>query len=78
MRHIQDQPRYLLLLKRMLKPGGRVIHIDFQKQDLPVGPPPAMKIAREDLVSQMEAAGFRLVAEHAFLPYQYFLVFAVR
>ena len=76
--HIQDQPRYLLLLKRMLKPGGRVIHIDFKKQDLPVGPPPGMKIAREDLVKQMEAAGFRLAAEHVFLPYQYFLVFTVR
>jgi predicted methyltransferase len=76
--HIQDQPSYLLLLKRMLRPGGQVIHIDFKKQDLPVGPPPGMKIAREDLVKQMEAAGFRLAAEHAFLPYQYFLVFAVR
>jgi hypothetical protein len=76
--HIDDQARYLLLLKRMLKPGGQVIHIDFKKQDLPVGPPPGMKIAREDLVTQMEAAGFRLAAEHAFLPYQYFLVFAVR
>jgi predicted methyltransferase len=76
--HIQDQPSYLLLLKRMLRPGGQVIHIDFKKQDLPVGPPPGMKIAREDLVKQMEDAGFRLAAEHAFLPYQYFLVFAVR
>jgi predicted methyltransferase len=76
--HIQDQPSYLLLLKRMLKPGGQVIHIDFKKQDLPVGPPPGMKIAREDLVKQMEDAGFRLAAEHAFLPYQYFLVFAMR
>jgi hypothetical protein len=36
-----------------------------------------MKMAREELVKQMEAAGFRLVAEHGFLPYQYFLVFAV-
>jgi ubiquinone/menaquinone biosynthesis C-methylase UbiE len=76
--HIDDQPKYLGLLKRMLKPGGQVVHIDFQKSDLPVGPPPGMKIAREDLVRQMEAAGFRLAAEHAFLPYQYFLVFAVR
>jgi len=48
------------------------------EQDQPVGPPPGMKIAREDLVKQMEAAGFRLAAEHGFLPYQYFLVFAVR
>ena len=34
-----------------------------------------MKIAREDLVRQMEGAGFRLAAEPRFLPYQYFLVF---
>ena len=76
--HIEDQPRYLGLLKRVLKPGGQIVHIDFKKQDLPVGPPPGMKIAREDLVKQMEAAGFRLAAEHVFLPYQYFLVFTVR
>jgi ubiquinone/menaquinone biosynthesis C-methylase UbiE len=76
--HIEDQPKYLGLLKRMLKPGGQVVHIDFHKRDLPVGPPAGMKIAREDLVKQMEAAGFRLAAEHTFLPYQYFLLFAVR
>ncbi len=75
--HIEDQARYLALLKRMLKPGGQVVHLDFQKRDLPVGPPTGMKIAREDLVKQMEDAGFRLVAEHTFLPYQYFLVFVV-
>jgi predicted methyltransferase len=76
--HIEDQPKYLALLKRALKPGGQVVHIDFQKRDLPVGPPAEMKIAREDLVKQMEDAGFRLAAEHGFLPYQYFLVFALR
>jgi predicted methyltransferase len=76
--HVENQPKYLGLLKRMLKPGGQVVHIDFQKRDLPVGPPAEMKIAREDLVKQMEDAGFRLAAEHGFLPYQYFLVFALR
>lgn len=75
--HVEDRAGYLARLKRMLKPGGQVVHIDFQKRDLPVGPPPAMKIAREDLVKQMEGAGFRLAAEHDFLPYQYFLVFTV-
>jgi hypothetical protein len=34
-----------------------------------------MKIAREDVVKELAAAGFRLVAEHGFLPHQYFLVF---
>jgi ubiquinone/menaquinone biosynthesis C-methylase UbiE len=76
--HVENQPKYLALLKKMLRPGGQVVHIDFHKRDLPVGPPVGMKIAREDLVKQMETAGFRLSAEHGFLPYQYFLVFSVR
>jgi hypothetical protein len=50
--------------------------IDFQKRKLPVGPPVETKIAREDLVLEVQAAGFRLIKEHQFLPYQYFLVFA--
>jgi SAM-dependent methyltransferase len=73
--HVEDQAKYLALMKRMLRPGGQVVHIDFQKRELPLGPPLEMKIAREDLVKQMEGAGFRLAAEHMFLPYQYFLVF---
>jgi arsenite methyltransferase len=76
--HIDDQAKYLGLMKRMLRPAGQVVMIDFQKRDLPVGPPLHMKIAREDLLKQMEAAGFRLAREHTFLPYQYFLVFTAR
>lgn len=51
--------------------------IDFHERELPVGPPVGMKIAREDLLEQMQANGFRLVTEHVFLPHQFFLVFAV-
>jgi ubiquinone/menaquinone biosynthesis C-methylase UbiE len=76
--HIDDQAKYLALMKKMLRPGGQVVMIDFQKRELPVGPPLAMKIAREDLVKQMEGAGFRLAREHTLLPYQYFLVFEIR
>jgi ubiquinone/menaquinone biosynthesis C-methylase UbiE len=73
--HIENQRKYLSLIQRMLKPGGEVVMIDFHKKELPVGPPMKMKIAREDLVKQMESNGFRLDKEHTFLPYQYFLVF---
>jgi ubiquinone/menaquinone biosynthesis C-methylase UbiE len=76
--HIKNQTKYLSLVKRMLKPGGQIIMIDFQKKELPVGPPLQMKISREDLIKQMENNGFRLVKEHTFLPYQYFLVFVSR
>ena len=73
--HIDNQTKYLALMKKMLKPAGEIVMIDFHKKDLPVGPPMQMKIAREDLIEQMESNGFRLAKEHTFLPYQYFLVF---
>jgi ubiquinone/menaquinone biosynthesis C-methylase UbiE len=76
--HIENQTKYLELMKRMLKPGGQVVMIDFQKKDLPVGPPLQMKIAKEDLIKQMQSHGFRLQKEHRFLPYQYFLIFTVK
>jgi arsenite methyltransferase len=73
--HVENQTKYLSLMKKMLKPGGEVIMIDFHKKELPVGPPMKMRIAREDLIKQMESNGFRRAKEHTFLPYQYFLVF---
>jgi arsenite methyltransferase len=76
--HIENQTKYLSLMKKMLKPGGEVVMIDFHKKELPVGPPMQMKIAREDLIKQMESNGFRLTKEHTFLPYQYFLVFVTK
>lgn len=76
--HIEDQPGYLALMKKQLQPGGEVVMIDFQKREIPVGPPVGMKIAREDLLAQMQANGFHLAAEHTFLPYQYFLVFKAK
>jgi ubiquinone/menaquinone biosynthesis C-methylase UbiE len=73
--HIADHPRYLALLRKMLKPGGEVVMIDFKKAQTPVGPPLEMRIDRDDLLREMEGNGFRLAAEHTFLPHQYFFVF---
>ena len=75
--HVEKQEQYLALMKKALKPGGQVVMIDFQKRELPVGPPVDMKIAREDLIRQMERCGFVLTQEHSFLPFQYFLIFKV-
>ena len=74
--HVENQTKYLSLMKKMLKPGGEIVMIDFHKKELPFGPPMQMKIAREDMTKQMAANGFGLSKEHTFLPHQYFLVFA--
>ena len=76
--HIQNKTQDLSLMKKMLKRGGQVIMMDFQKRDSPVGPPDEMKVAREDVIKQMQAAGFQLQKENTFLPSHYFLVFTLR
>jgi ubiquinone/menaquinone biosynthesis C-methylase UbiE len=73
--HFPDGPAYLKRLARSLKPGGRFVNIDFHKKELPVGPPPEAKVAREAFLADAKAAGFELVEAPTFLPYQYFLVF---
>jgi arsenite methyltransferase len=75
--HIGGHAHYLSLLKDALKPGGQVVIIDFKKEPTPVGSPPEMRIAREDVVREFQQAGFSLAKEETFLPYQYFLVFKV-
>ena len=73
--HIENQTKYLSLMKKLLKPNGEVVMIDFHKKETPAGPPLKIRIAREALIKQMESGGFRLAKEHTFLPYQYFMVF---
>ena len=76
--HVQSRPRYIALMKKMLKPGGQIVVVDYKKKQLPVGPPPEMKLAKREVIAELEAGGFKLAKEHDFLPYQYFLVFTAK
>ena len=76
MHHIDNRPAYLEKLKKALKPGGRVVNIDFYKKPLPVGPPEKMKLSEEQVEKEFAAAGYRKIKQIDTLPYQYFLVFA--
>jgi arsenite methyltransferase len=73
--HIENRPAYYSKVAKALKPGGRIVVVDFYKRELPVGPPPEMKIAEDELIAELRAAGFRLYKKMDTLPYQYFLVF---
>jgi ubiquinone/menaquinone biosynthesis C-methylase UbiE len=73
--HISDRATYFPLLMRALKPGGRLVNIDFHKRSLPVGPPVEMKIPEPEMIREAEAAGFHLIHKYDFLKYQYFVVF---
>ena len=76
--HFPGGPAYLRRMARSLRRDGRFVNIDFHKRELPVGPPPAHKLTREEFLGQAEAAGFAVAEEHTFLPYQYFLVLKLR
>jgi len=73
--HIDDRVGYFGRLRSALRPGGRIVIVDWQKRPLPMGPPPAHKIAREQVEAEMERAGYRRTATLDTLPYQYVVVF---
>mgnify|MGYP001817218591 CR=1 FL=1 len=78
--HELRSPKALLSnIRSVLKPDGRLAVVDFfSNKDVPVGPTRRYRVPRRRLIAEAEASGFKLVEEHSFLPYQYFLVFDLR
>jgi ubiquinone/menaquinone biosynthesis C-methylase UbiE len=65
---------YLNHLQRKLKPGGRVVIIDWRKKPLPRGPRPEWKLTARQVAEETGRAGLCAVDQPEFLPYQYFFV----
>ncbi|MCB1166000.1 MAG: class I SAM-dependent methyltransferase [Leptospiraceae bacterium] len=67
--HIQNRIDYFKAAKTSIKPGGLLIIIDFKKESK-IGPPERMKIAKQDVVSELSKAGYQVDVEDQFLPEQ--------
>ncbi|WP_257451299.1 class I SAM-dependent methyltransferase [Archangium lipolyticum] len=72
--HFGDRAGYMRRVHESLRPGGRVVIIDYRKES-PRGPPAEHKLPPEQVRGELESVGFRQVGTHDFLPDQYFLVF---
>jgi cyclopropane fatty-acyl-phospholipid synthase-like methyltransferase len=73
--HIADRKAYFRRLAPSLRDGGRLAIIDFTPE-APMGPPVEHRISADQVITELGAAGYRLVARHDFLPNQYFLELA--
>ena len=78
--HVSDRVAYFSALRGALRtPGGRLVVVDFLKEgEIPVGPPPAARIAADQVTAELGAAGWEPVDDHdALLPYQYARTFVL-
>jgi len=76
--HLDDRVDYFRKLKLALAPEGRVVIVDWKKEEAAIGPPLDHRLAREQVVREMEQAGYRILDTDVSLPHQYVLVFASR
>jgi SAM-dependent methyltransferase len=74
--HELSQPQETLRrLKRTLKPGGRLVLIEFRKEDPRVPIRPEHKMSVDEARLELDAEGFRLSKVSDVLPWQHILVF---
>lgn len=79
--HIGDRPEYFDRVKRHLRPGGRVAIVEYDGRDAGwfqrhvIG---THATSRDQIVADMEAAGYETVEEPELLDRQSFLIFAPR
>ena len=73
--HIEDREVYLRKIRKALKPDGRIIIIEFNKEgDIPVGPPSQMRLSKDSVRKELQAAGLSVTETPVSLQYQYMLM----
>ncbi len=72
---IDHRASFLHRAARTLKPGGRMIVIEWDKAPGPVGPPLEDRITPEELAADAQAAGLRQMEERALASDQYLRVY---
>ncbi|MFZ5441768.1 MAG: class I SAM-dependent methyltransferase [Myxococcota bacterium] len=72
--HIEHRPAYFAKLAGSLKPGGRLVIIDFTIASK-MGPPAEAKVPPEQVTAELTEAGYKLAQAPAILPEQFFHIY---
>ena len=72
--HIEQRAAYAKHLHDVIKPGGRVVVVDFTKDAEGPGPPPEMRLDPQVVIDELNAGGFEAEVVTETLPRQYIVV----
>lgn len=73
--YIENRVQYLRTLIKGISPGGRILIIDFKKNNLPVGPADEFKVALNQVEKELVSAGFKIdKIDKDALDYQYIVI----
>ncbi|HLP94467.1 MAG TPA: class I SAM-dependent methyltransferase [Saprospiraceae bacterium] len=73
--YIDNRTQYLKTLHKGMAPEGQILIIDFKKNNLPVGPPDAYKVASAQVERELKDAGFVVLkVDKEVLDYQYIIL----
>lgn len=59
--HLEDRVAYMRRLSKTLKPGGRLVLLEYKPGKLDVGPPPEKKLKAGEMEGELIGAGWRRV-----------------
>jgi ubiquinone/menaquinone biosynthesis C-methylase UbiE len=70
---LDDREKYLAELRRITKPDGTLVIIDWADVDSPVGPPVDHRISLSEAINNIASAGFKIERNGMLNPWQYFV-----
>ena len=70
----KDPSKVLANVKRMLKPDGRLITLEWKKEPMPMGPPLEERLNEEKAAGLFKEAGFKIAAIRGSGPYHYIII----